>query len=73
MEHAPDHEVNPAPPDSPMQLAGTDHVTVMGGDAASTVAFYRDLLGMSLVLEQPKARRPGIHPPLFRRRRRLRR
>jgi catechol 2,3-dioxygenase-like lactoylglutathione lyase family enzyme len=43
-----------------MQLAGTDHVTVMGGDAASTVAFYRDLLGMALVLEQPNLDAPDL-------------
>ena len=60
MEHAPDHEVSPAPPDSPLHLAGTDHVTVMGGDAASTVAFYRDLLGMALVLEQPNLDAPEL-------------
>ena len=60
MEHAPDHEVSPAPPDSPLHLAGTDHMTVMGGDAASTVAFYRDLLGMALVLEQPNLDAPEL-------------
>ena len=60
MEYAPDHEVSAAPPDSPLQVAGTDHVTVMGGDAASTVAFYRDLLGMALVLEQPNLDAPEL-------------
>ena len=60
MEHTPDHEVSPAPADSLLHLAGTDHVTVMGGDAASTVAFYRDLLGMALVLEQPNLDAPEL-------------
>ena len=60
MEHTPDHEVSPAPPDSPLHLAGTDHVTVMGGDDASTIAFYRDLLGMALVLEQPNLDAPEL-------------
>ena len=40
-------------PDSPMHTTGTDHVTVWGSNAEDTIAYYRDLLGMSLVLRQP--------------------
>ncbi|MFB6130165.1 MAG: VOC family protein [Salinigranum sp.] len=40
-------------PESPIHLSGTDHVTVIGSNAEDTVAFYRDLLGMPLVLRQP--------------------
>lgn len=60
MEHEPDHEVTADAPDSPVHTIGTDHMTVMGGDAASTIAFYRDLLGMPLVLEQPNLDAPEL-------------
>ncbi len=40
-------------PDSPMHTTGTDHVTIWGSNEADTVAFYRDVLGMPLVLRQP--------------------
>ena len=50
-----DHE----PPDSPVHTTGIDHVTVMGSNAADTVAFYRDLLGMPLVLRQPNLDDPS--------------
>jgi len=46
-------EVTAEPPESPVTLAGTDHVTLVGSNTEDTVAFYRDLLGMSLVLRQP--------------------
>ena len=60
MKHTPEHDVTAARPDSPVHMAGTDHVTVMGCDAASTIAFYRDLLGMPLVLEQPNLDAPEL-------------
>lgn len=60
MEHTPSHEVTAERPDSPVHTIGTDHMTVMGGDAASTIAFYRDLLGMPLVLEQPNLDQPEL-------------
>ena len=60
MEHTPEHDVTATGPDSPVHTAGTDHMTVMGGDAASTIAFYRDLLGMPLVLEQPNLDAPEL-------------
>jgi catechol 2,3-dioxygenase-like lactoylglutathione lyase family enzyme len=60
MEHTPAHDVAAEPPESPVHTVGTDHMTVMGGDAASTIAFYRDLLGMPLVLEQPNLDAPEL-------------
>ena len=50
-----DHEL----PDSPFHTTGTDHVTVWGSNEADTVAFYRDLLGMPLVLRQPNLDDPS--------------
>ena len=47
-------------PDSPIHTAGTDHITVMGSNAADTIAFYRDLLGMPLVLRQPNLDAPEL-------------
>ncbi len=46
-------------PDSPIKTTGTDHVTIWGSNAADTVAFYRDLLGMPLVLRQPNLDDPS--------------
>jgi catechol 2,3-dioxygenase-like lactoylglutathione lyase family enzyme len=46
-------------PDSPIRTTGTDHVTVWGSNAADTIAFYRDLLGMPLVLRQPNLDDPS--------------
>jgi catechol 2,3-dioxygenase-like lactoylglutathione lyase family enzyme len=60
MEHTPEHEISAEPPESPVHTVGTDHMTVMGGEAASTIAFYRDLLGMPLVLEQPNLDAPEL-------------
>jgi catechol 2,3-dioxygenase-like lactoylglutathione lyase family enzyme len=48
-----DIEVTADRPDSPITLSGTDHITLIGSNEADTVAFYRDLLGMPLVLRQP--------------------
>jgi catechol 2,3-dioxygenase-like lactoylglutathione lyase family enzyme len=47
------------PPDSPVRTTGTDHITVWGSNAADTIAFYRDLLGMALVLRQPNLDDPS--------------
>jgi catechol 2,3-dioxygenase-like lactoylglutathione lyase family enzyme len=55
----PDEPVSAAPPDSPITTTGTDHVTIWGSNAADTVAFYRDLLGMPLVLRQPNLDDPS--------------
>jgi catechol 2,3-dioxygenase-like lactoylglutathione lyase family enzyme len=46
-------------PDSPFHTAGTDHITVWGSNEEDTVAFYRDLLGMRLVLRQPNLDDPS--------------
>jgi catechol 2,3-dioxygenase-like lactoylglutathione lyase family enzyme len=54
-----DEPVTADPPDSPFHTTGTDHVTIWGSNAADTVAFYRDLLGMSLVLRQPNLDDPS--------------
>ncbi len=51
MSDSPD--VTAGRPDSPIQLAGTDHISVIGSNEADTIEFYRDLLGMPLVLRQP--------------------
>ncbi|WP_290812399.1 VOC family protein [Halovivax sp.] len=46
-------------PDSPIHTTGTDHVTIWGSNAEDTIAFYRDLLGMPLVLRQPNLDDPS--------------
>ena len=46
-------------PDAPIHTTGTDHVTVWGSNEADTVAFYRDLLGMLLVMRQPNLDDPS--------------
>jgi len=40
-------------PDSPIHTTGTDHTTVWGSNAETVLDFYRDLLGMRVVLRQP--------------------
>jgi catechol 2,3-dioxygenase-like lactoylglutathione lyase family enzyme len=47
-------------PDSPIQVQGTDHITVTGSNVEDTVEFYRDLLGMALVLRQPNLDQPEV-------------
>jgi len=46
-------------PDSPIRTTGTDHVTIWGSNAEDTIGFYRDLLGMPLVLRQPNLDDPS--------------
>ncbi|WP_332897844.1 VOC family protein [Haladaptatus sp. CMSO5] len=46
-------------PDSPIHTTGTDHMTIWGSNEEDTVAFYRDLLGMPLVLRQPNLDDPS--------------
>jgi catechol 2,3-dioxygenase-like lactoylglutathione lyase family enzyme len=53
------HPVTAEKPDSPFHTTGTDHVTIWGSNAADTIAFYRDLLGMPLVLRQPNLDDPS--------------
>jgi lactoylglutathione lyase len=57
-------EADPEPvtaerPDSPARTTGTDHITIWGSNAEDTIAFYRDLLGMPLVLRQPNLDDPS--------------
>lgn len=52
--------VSAEPPDSPIRLSGTDHITLIGSNEADTVEFYRDLLGMPLVLRQPNLDQPEV-------------
>jgi len=47
-------------PESPIHTTGTDHVTVVGSNVEDTVEYYRDLLGMPLVLRQPNLDQPGV-------------
>ncbi|MFB6092484.1 MAG: VOC family protein [Haloquadratum sp.] len=46
-------------PDSPIRTTGTDHITIWGSNEEDTLAFYRDLLGMPLVLRQPNLDDPS--------------
>lgn len=56
IEEAP---VTAEPHDSPVQTTGTDHVTIWGSNAENVLSFYRDLLGMRLVLRQPNLDDPS--------------
>ena len=58
-EHEDAPEVTAANPESPVHTTGTDHITVWGSNEADTLAFYRDLLGMPLVLRQPNLDDPS--------------
>lgn len=51
--------VTAIPPESPFRTVGTDHITVWGSNAEDTISFYRDLLGMPLVLRQPNLDDPS--------------
>lgn len=54
-----DQPVTAEAPDSPFRTTGTDHITIWGSNAEDTIAFYRDLLGMPLVLRQPNLDDPS--------------
>ncbi|WP_254832883.1 VOC family protein [Haloglomus salinum] len=59
--HTPtDPPVTAAPPESAFRTTGLDHVSIIGSNVEETVAFYRDVLGMSLVLRQPNLDAPHI-------------
>nr|WP_049915482.1 VOC family protein [Haloferax mucosum] len=47
-------------PDSALHTTGLDHVSIIGSNVEDTIAFYRDVLGMSLVLRQPNLDAPNI-------------
>ncbi|MFB6299155.1 MAG: VOC family protein [Halobacteriales archaeon] len=57
---ADDIEVTAEFPDSPFHVTGTDHITLIGSNTEDTVEFYRDLLGMRLVLRQPNLDQPDV-------------
>mgnify|MGYP000323605848 CR=1 FL=1 len=44
---------------SSVRTTGTDHVTIWGSNAENVLSFYRDLLGMRLVLRQPNLDDPS--------------
>jgi catechol 2,3-dioxygenase-like lactoylglutathione lyase family enzyme len=54
-----DEPVTADRPDSPFHTTGTDHITIWGSNAEDTIEFYRDLLGMPLVLRQPNLDDPS--------------
>ncbi|WP_458185829.1 VOC family protein [Haladaptatus sp. NG-WS-4] len=47
-------------PDSAFHVTGTDHVTLVGSNEEDTIEFYRDVLGMPLVLRQPNLDAPNV-------------
>lgn len=47
-------------PDSAFHTTGLDHVSIIGSNVEDTIEFYRDVLGMSLVLRQPNLDAPDI-------------
>ncbi|QZP39334.1 VOC family protein [Halobaculum magnesiiphilum] len=52
--------VTATPPESAFHATGMDHVSIIGSNIEDTVAFYRDVLGMSLVLKQPNLDAPNV-------------
>lgn len=60
MTDTPEPPVDATQPNSPIHLRGTDHITVEGSNTEETIAFYRDLLGMPLVLRQPNLDRTHL-------------
>lgn len=56
----PDLRTDHERPDSPVVTAGVDHMTLHGSTEEDTIAFYRDLLGMPLVIRQPHLGRPEL-------------
>lgn len=60
-----DHDVSAERPDSLMHTAGWDHVTLVGSNADDTIAFYRDVLGLPLVIRQPNLDRADVEHLFF--------
>lgn len=52
-------------PDSQIHTTGMDYTTLIGSNEEDTIVFYRDLLGMSLVLRQPHLDTPDVTYLLF--------
>jgi catechol 2,3-dioxygenase-like lactoylglutathione lyase family enzyme len=55
-----DIPVDATNPESPVDVQGVDHITLIGSNEADTVHFYRDILGMPLVLRQPNLDAPDV-------------
>jgi len=60
-----EHDVSADRPDSLMHTAGWDHVTLVGSNAEDTIAFYRDVLGLRLVIRQPNLDRAEVEHLFF--------
>ncbi|WP_280587796.1 VOC family protein [Halorubrum sp. Boch-26] len=60
-----EHEVTAERPDSLLHATGWDHVTLIGSNADDTVAFYRDVLGLPLVIRQPNLDREAVEHLFF--------
>lgn len=59
MTDADQPEITANLPDSPFHTTGTDHITIIGSNEDDTLEFYRDTLGMPLVLKQPNLDDPS--------------
>lgn len=57
----------PPPPGEPrrMRILGVHHVTLICGDVAATTAFYRDVLGLTVVREADNDDDPGTRHVWF--------
>jgi catechol 2,3-dioxygenase-like lactoylglutathione lyase family enzyme len=65
MSEEPPADVSAEPPNSPVPVVGTDHITLIGSNPEDTIAFYRDILGMPLVLRQPNLDQPAVEHLFF--------
>ncbi len=65
MSEEPPADVSAEPPNSPVPVVGTDHITLIGSNPEHTIAFYRDILGMPLVLRQPNLDQPEVEHLFF--------
>jgi catechol 2,3-dioxygenase-like lactoylglutathione lyase family enzyme len=48
-----------------MQLTGLHHITLISGDLERSIAFYRDVLGLGIVRDQPSDDDPGTRHVWF--------
>lgn len=51
--------VTPKKPNTKFNTSGTDHITLIGSNEEDTIEYYRDILGMPLVLRQPNLDDPS--------------
>ncbi|WP_049996907.1 VOC family protein [Halococcus sediminicola] len=65
MSNEPTADVTAEPPTAPVPVVGTDHITLIGSNPEDTIAFYRDVLGMPLVLRQPNLDQPEVEHLFF--------